>query len=113
METSSDPFSTTVERVNGDVVVALLGELDLDTAPDLARVLEPYLDEGPPGVVIECSRLDFIDSSGIAVLLGAQTRLKRRGACLTVRSLKAHALKIFATLGLIEFLDVETEPANP
>jgi hypothetical protein len=49
MDTSTGSFSATVEGVSGDAVVMLLGELDLDTAPELAatpgchRVLRPRL----------------------------------------------------------------------
>jgi len=112
MDTSTGSFSATVEGVSGDAVVMLLGELDLDTAPELAGALEPLLDDGPPRVVIECSGLGFIDSSGIAVLVAAQTRLQSRDAHLTLRSLKPHTFKIFAMLGLIEFMKAEAEQAD-
>ena len=113
MDSSSNLFSATLERLNGNDVVVLLGELDLDTAPALAGVLDPLLDDGSHGIILECSGLGFIDSSGLAVLVAAQKRLQSRGAHLTVRSLKPHARKIFATVGLIEFLNVETEDAEP
>jgi anti-sigma B factor antagonist len=113
MASSSDAFSARLESLNGSVVVALHGELDLGTAPELAAALDPLLDDGPPEVIVECSGLGFIDSSGLAVLVGVQKRLQSRGAHLTVRSLKPQALKIFAAVGLIEFLNVETEPSDP
>jgi anti-sigma B factor antagonist len=113
MDSSSNLFSATLESLNGNAAVVLLGELDLDTAPELAAALNPLLDDGPRDVIVECSGLGFIDSSGLAVLVAAQKRLQSRGAHLTVRSLRPQALKIFATVGLIEFLNVETEPADP
>lgn len=113
MDSSSNSFSATLESLNGKAVVVLLGELDLDSASVLARALDPLLDEGPPEVVVECSGLGFIDSSGLAVLVAAQNRLQSRGAHLTIRSLKPHALKTFAIVGLIDFLHVETEHAEP
>jgi anti-sigma B factor antagonist len=113
MDSSSNSFSATLETINRTAVVVLLGELDLDTASELARALDPLLDDGPAELIVECSGLGFIDSSGIAVLVAAQNRLQSRGAHLTIRSPKPHALKIFATVGLIEFLHVETEGADP
>lgn len=111
MDASPDLFAATLERVDGNSIVVLVGELDLDTAPELAGVLEPLLDDGPSEVFVECSDLSFIDSSGIAVLVAAQMRLKGRGAHLALRSLTPNAMKIFATVGLTEFLNVE--PADP
>jgi anti-anti-sigma factor len=113
MDSSRNSFSVTLESINGNVIVALVGELDLDTAPELARALDALLDEGPPAVVIECSALGFIDSSGIAVLVGAQKRLQSQERHLVVRSLRPHALRIFETVGLVEFLNVEAEPSSP
>jgi anti-sigma B factor antagonist len=112
MDSSSNSFSATLESLNGSAVVVLVGELDLNTAPVLEGTLDPLLDDGPPEVVIECSGLEFIDSSGIAILVRAQQRLQIRGGHLVVRSLKPHALKIFETVGLIDYLGVETEVAD-
>jgi anti-sigma B factor antagonist len=113
MKSSSNSFSARLESLNGNAVVALVGELDLDTAPELTRVLDPLLDDGPQEVIVECSGLGFIDSSGIADIVAAHKRLQSRGAHLTIRSLQPQALKIFAAVGLIEFLNVETEHADP
>ena len=106
MDSSSNSFSATLESFNGYAAVVLVGELDLDSAPALSSVLDPLLDDGPFEVIIECSSLSFIDSSGIAVLVAAQKRLQIRGGQLVVRSLQPHARRIFATVGLIDFLGV-------
>lgn len=57
-----------VESVAGCDVLALDGELDCQTAPDLAEALRRAYDEGRR-VVVDLSRLQFIDSSGLHVLM--------------------------------------------
>jgi anti-sigma B factor antagonist len=106
MDSSSNSFSATLESLNGNAVVVLVGELDLATAPELARVLGPLLADGPLELIVECAGLAFIDSSGLAVLVAAQNRLQGRGGRLAVRSLQPQARRIFEIVGLTEFLGV-------
>jgi anti-anti-sigma factor len=56
-----------VGRVDGRTLVRITGELDAAYAPQLADVLA--LVEGP--LVIDCSRLEFIDGTGLRVLAEA------------------------------------------
>jgi anti-sigma B factor antagonist len=61
-----------VERSNGSTVIRCTGELDLATSPRLDEAVQD-LNEG--SVVIDCSRLAFIDSTGVRTLLRAVDRL--------------------------------------
>lgn len=51
------------------------GELDLSTAPDLEGPLEQALESGEGSVLIDLSRCEFIDSTGIALIVRAWQRL--------------------------------------
>jgi anti-sigma B factor antagonist len=91
-------------------VLALIGELDMATAPDLAAALDRVLQHGPDDVIIDLSGLSFLDSSGIAVLVTGQQQLNQRDRSLAVRGARPHALKVFEIAGLIDFLRVEIAP---
>jgi anti-sigma B factor antagonist len=92
--------------------VELTGELDMASSPDLADVLETVTENGPTEIVIDCSGLSFIDSSGLAVLVAAQNTLAEQGRRLSVHSARRHALRVFEIAGLQEFLDVRAEPTE-
>src|SRR3954447_3479361 len=73
-------FSLTVDQVAPDVVrVALRGELDLSRTLLLDRELQEVEARKPLALVIDLRGLDFVDSSGIARLLGAKRRAMRGG----------------------------------
>lgn len=55
------------------------GELDLSTAPDLEGPLEETLDSGEGSVLIDLSQCEFIDSTGIALIVRAWQRLDGDG----------------------------------
>jgi anti-sigma B factor antagonist len=62
-------FETTVENVDGACVVAIRGELDIATSPGVRGVLDEAAGDGARPLVIDLSRCEFIDSTGLAVLL--------------------------------------------
>ncbi len=69
-------------------MVALAGQLELSTADRLRAELGPVLAARPPHVVFDLTDLDFVDSSGLAVLLEAAGKLPAvsvRGASDVIR----------------------------
>jgi anti-anti-sigma factor len=70
------PFQVKVgELEQGVRTIYVQGELDLSTAPDLERPLEEALESGEGSVLIDLSRCEFIDSTGIALIVRAWQRL--------------------------------------
>ena len=60
---------------NGVRTISVRGELDLSTAPDLEGPLEKALESGTGSVLIDLSECEFIDSTGIALIVRAWQRL--------------------------------------
>ncbi|MDX6684911.1 MAG: hypothetical protein QOF86_1039 [Baekduia sp.] len=76
--TGPEPFSVTVEREDGHMVVAVRGELDLATAPELEDVLLPHLREGGHAV-LDLRALEFMDSTGVRVVVAAHLAGEEHG----------------------------------
>lgn len=55
--------------------ISVRGELDLSTAPQLEGPLEEALESGEGSVLIDLSQCEFIDSTGIALIVRAWQRL--------------------------------------
>lgn len=70
------PFETSSSEVTGVRVVAVRGELDLGTAPELEGPLEAALAGGEASVLIDLTECEFIDSTGIAMLVRAWQQLE-------------------------------------
>jgi len=70
------PFEAKVgDLEHGVRIVSVRGELDLSTAPDLEGPLEQALEGGEGSVLIDLSQCEFIDSTGIALIVRAWQRL--------------------------------------
>jgi anti-anti-sigma factor len=72
------PFEASAAKLDDGVrVVAVRGELDLSTASDLERPLEDAISSGDASVLIDLTECEFIDSTGIALIVRAWQRLDR------------------------------------
>jgi anti-sigma B factor antagonist len=72
------PFEATAALLDDGVrVIAVSGELDLSTASDLAAPLEDAVAAADASVLIDLSECEFIDSTGIALIVRAWQRLDR------------------------------------
>lgn len=80
-------------------VVAPDGALDLGSAPRLKRALGEIASERCTSIVIDLSRVTFMDSTALAVLVGASRRLGPDGV-LAVAAASSQAQKLFELTGL-------------
>ncbi|HEY0317377.1 MAG TPA: STAS domain-containing protein [Solirubrobacterales bacterium] len=70
------PFEATAAQLEDGVrVIAVRGELDLSSAPDLELPLQEAVASGDASVLIDLSECEFIDSTGIALIVRAWQRL--------------------------------------
>jgi anti-sigma B factor antagonist len=99
--TGVDPelFAAEVTKGDGEVVVAIRGEIDLVTAPVLWESLVEVLHE-TKRVVLDLRDTEFIDSTGLGVLVRALKRLRHHGGDLVLRSPRRNARMILNVTGL-------------
>jgi anti-sigma B factor antagonist len=55
---------------SGTPIVRISGEVDLSNADSIAAVIEPIVAKRPERLIVDASALEFMDSSGIALLIG-------------------------------------------
>ena len=113
MATPPEDFAIRLEDRDDRVFLTLRGELDLATAPELEQLVNQRIDDGRE-VVVDLRPLEFMDSSGIRVLVAAHTRAGRAGTKLyIVRPEPASAVaKIVEVSGLDGELNIVDDPAH-
>lgn len=96
----------TVRTVSeGITVVAVSGEVDMLTAPQLRADVLPHIDEGST-LVLDLSGVSFLGSAGLAVLVEASQHAKRRGATFRVVAVERAVTRPLAATGLGEVFSV-------
>jgi anti-sigma B factor antagonist len=88
-------------RTLGDhTVLEVGGEVDVYTAPRLRERLVELVEQGARHVVVDLSRVEFLDSTGLGVLVGALKRLRAAGGTLGLVCAHERLLKIFRITAL-------------
>jgi anti-sigma B factor antagonist len=97
---SSSPFQVRVTAEGADVILHLVGDLDLTAVDSFRSCVDGALDGNDGAVVVDLGDLDFIDSTGISALLVIRRRLQGQGRELRVANMSAGAARVFELTGL-------------
>lgn len=104
------------ERSGGELKILLSGELDHHAArraiPEIAAITDMEL---PVRLVIDFERVGFMDSSGIALVIGAYKRATSVGSSFYVINVSKQAYKVFSAAGICKLLNIsarENEKLN-
>lgn len=103
------PPTPAVRIVAGATVVALHGEIDLETAEPLRERLDRLTAVDRPDVVVDLSGVSFIDCSGLGVLCRARNRVLERDGRLRLVSACPRFLRILRQVGLAELFEVHPD----
>jgi anti-anti-sigma factor len=92
--------------VSGDdpVVLAVRGEIDLATAPELAGTLGELVQDGHHHVVLDLSATEYLDSSGLHVLAKARHRLREAGGYLALSAVSPPVASVLERTGVDRLL---------
>lgn len=95
-------FQTASEPIGGTRVVAVAGEVDLATGPELERALLAI--PAAASVIVDLTDCGFIDSTGLHILFRAHERLGRSGGQLAVVSPNRPVLTVLEVTRLDQIL---------
>ncbi|MCF6524042.1 STAS domain-containing protein [Streptomyces sp. JJ36] len=88
-----------VRHQGGSAVVTPQGELDHHTADLLSEPLERSVEEGYSRLVVDCSGLEFCDSTGLNVLLGARLKAEAAGGGVHLAGMLPVVARVFEITG--------------
>lgn len=93
-------FSVATTATTDVAVVAVSGQADLHTAPELRAAIGTTIDDGHRQVVVDLTEATFIDSMTLGVLLGALKRLTPLGGTLVIVCPDPHVRRVFEITSL-------------
>ena len=80
--------------------VAVSGEIDIYTARQLKEKLYSVVDKSSKDIYIDCGGLDYIDSTGLGIFVGALKKTRLEGRNIHIENLKENIKKLFVITGL-------------
>jgi anti-sigma B factor antagonist len=95
-----------LDEVGPDVTLIAAGEVDIVTSTQLKRAFDALLEREPPPetIRVDLTAIGFMDTSGVAVLLGTRSRAVAVGSRLVVTSASPVLQRLFDVTGIGRFL---------
>ena len=98
-------------EVDGRAVVAVGGEIDVYTAPKLRDKITELVGNGNYNLVIDMEKVDFLDSTGLGVLVGGLKKVRAHDGSMRLICNQERLLKIFRITGLAKVFTIHDSEA--
>jgi anti-sigma B factor antagonist len=99
-------------RVDGYELLAVEGELDIATAPRMIAALNDAFANLALPLIVDLSSVDFMDSTGLALLMNAHRRVKRRGHGFAIVCPGGPISRVFEIADMLDSLHVCPDRAS-
>ena len=97
-----------IEEVLSDAVrITLNGEIDIYTSNELKEKLYNLVDTNKKDLIIDCKELDYIDSTGLGIFVGALKKAKQYEKKVVIMNLKDNIKKLFTITGLDKVFQID------
>ena len=95
-----------VTESDGSTVLTVRGEVDVYTAPKLREKLVELVAKGRYHIVVDLEAVDFLDSTGLGVLVGGLKRVRSHGGDLVLVCTHQRIIKVFEITGLTKVFKI-------
>ncbi|MBO6033360.1 MAG: STAS domain-containing protein [Prevotella sp.] len=96
-----------IEEIDGKYVATLDGEMDTAAALEAEEVLKPIYNSNGKDVIIDCTNLEYIASSGLRILLSILKGAKASGSKVVMRGVNDDIKNVFKLTGFISIFEFE------
>ena len=100
-------MNTKIEEIDGKYVATLEGEMDTAAATEAEKVLKPLYQSNGKDVIIDCTNLEYIASSGLRILLSILKGAKANGSKVTLCGVNDDIKNVFELTGFINIFEFE------
>ncbi len=100
-------MTTTIKHEGNQVIAYFSGRLDTAAAVDTAEALKPLSEVESKEIVLDCTELEYISSSGLRIFLGIRKDAAGKGSKVIVRNINADIRQVFVMTGFIGLFEIQ------
>ena len=100
-------LNITINEQAGRLIAALVGDLDNAASSQAKRGLEPVFERIDCDVVIDCTQLNYISSSGLRIVLDVFKHTRSNGHKVILKNLSEDVKEVFELSGFLQLFIVE------
>jgi anti-anti-sigma factor len=101
-----DELSVSIRERESVAIIDLIGDVTTFAEEKINSAYAQVTDKGAKQILLNFRQNDYINSAGIAILIGVVTEVNRNGQRLAVSGLSQHFQRIFRMVGLSQYIDI-------
>ena len=102
----TDEIQVTVRFEKGATIIDLAGDVTTFAEEAINQAYQDASSDGAHNIIFKFRESDYINSAGIAILIGILTEARKRDQRLLMTGLSNHFQKIFRMVGLTQYADL-------
>ena len=96
-----------IQELEDRIVAVLGGEMDTTAALEVEEALQPLFNDDDRDIVIDCTELGYIASSGLRILLSILKNAKAHGNRVILKNVNENIRDVFKLTGFINIFEFE------
>ena len=98
-------MKTTIQEQDGKMIAMLEGRLDTAASPETEKAMQPLFDCENQVIIIDCTKLEYLSSSGLRIFLSVLKNTKPRGCHVYISGLNDDLRQVFAMTGFTNLFE--------
>ena len=98
-------MNTTIKEIDGNMVAILEGRLDTAASHETEKAMQPLFSCKNQDIIIDCTNLEYISSSGLRIFLSVLKNVKPNGCHVYISGLNDDLRQVFAMTGFINLFE--------
>ncbi len=104
---NNETMEINITTHQNDVELKITGRLDTIASAELNKAIEPYLQAGDVHMLMNCTEMNYISSSGLRILLSLHKALHEGGGSLVINGVQPAVMQILQMTGFSTFLNIQ------
>ena len=100
-------MTTTIKESGNQLIAQFIGRLDTAAAVQTAEDVKPLMEAVNKEIILDCSQLEYISSSGLRIFLSVRKEAATHGSKVIVRDINADIRQVFMMTGFISLFEIQ------
>ena len=100
-------MKTEITKNGNQLIAKFSGRLDTASAVQTAEDVKPLMEAANSEIILDCTQLEYISSSGLRIFLSIRKEAATRGSKVIVRNINADIRQVFMMTGFISLFEIQ------
>ncbi|MBQ9462899.1 MAG: STAS domain-containing protein [Bacteroidales bacterium] len=96
-----------ISKNNSETIAEFIGRLDTPASPEVAKAVEPLMQDAAGTIILDCTQMSYISSSGLRIFLTLRKASVSNGGRIIIRNISNDIRQVFMMTGFLNLFEIE------